>query len=47
MYRVIQSQLLNWKEKKDKLPLIIRGARQIGKTFIMKWLGENHFSNYA
>lgn len=30
--RKIDSFLLNWKESKDKLPLIIKGARQIGKT---------------
>jgi len=47
MYRSIQTQLLNWKEKKTRLPLIIRGARQVGKTYIMKWLGEKHFSNYV
>lgn len=29
--RKIDSFLLNWKESKDKLPLIIKGARQIGK----------------
>jgi len=47
MYRAIQSQLLSWKEKPYRLPLIIRGARQVGKTYMMKWLGENHFNRYA
>lgn len=47
MYRSIQSQLVSWKGKPFRLPLIIRGARQVGKTYIMKWLGENHFSSYA
>lgn len=47
MYRSIQSQLVNWKEKPFRLPLIIRSDRQVGKTYIMRWLGENHFSSYA
>ncbi|OFX18079.1 MAG: ATPase [Bacteroidetes bacterium GWA2_31_9] len=46
MYRTIQTQLINWKDKPSRLPLIIRGARQVGKTYMMKWFGENHFSNY-
>ena len=44
MERVIQGQLLLWKNKRNRLPLIIQGARQVGKTFIMKWFGEKHFS---
>jgi len=47
MRRVIESQLTAWKDKPSRLPLIIQGARQVGKTYMMKWLGENHFQRYA
>ena len=47
MYRKAQEQLISWKNNKEALPLILQGARQVGKTWLMKWLGENHFNNYA
>lgn len=36
MYRLAIEQLYTWKAKKNKKPLIIRGARQVGKTWLMK-----------
>ncbi len=36
MQRAIQTQLLKWKEESGRLPLIIQGARQVGKTYMMK-----------
>ena len=47
MQRAIESQLIAWKNNRARLPLIIRGARQVGKTYSMKWLGENHFKRIA
>lgn len=47
MRRMIQKDLMNWKSKTGRLPLIIQGARQVGKTYLMKWLGETHFESYA
>lgn len=47
MFRAIQSRLLAWKTKPQRQPLIIQGARQVGKTYLMKWLGENHFQSMA
>ncbi len=47
MKRAIESHLLDWKNKENRLPLIIQGARQVGKTYIMKWLGQHHFSQFA
>ncbi len=38
--RKIDEYLLEWKEKEERLPLIIKGARQIGKTESI-----NHFAN--
>jgi len=32
-------ELYKWKENKNKKPLIIRGARQVGKTWLMKEFG--------
>ncbi len=40
MYRTAMEQLYKWKQKKNKKPLIIRGARQVGKTWLMKSFGE-------
>jgi len=36
-------QLITWKERKDRKPLIIRGARQVGKTWIMKEFGRQYY----
>lgn len=47
MERTIQTQLTAWKNRPSRLPLIIQGARQVGKTFMMKWLGENHFPKWV
>jgi len=43
MKRNITSQLLKWKNSKTRSPLIIKGARQVGKTYILKEFGQNHF----
>jgi len=47
MKRALQDRLIHWKNKAGRLPLIIQGARQVGKTWLMKWLGESHFEGYA
>lgn len=36
MYRNQIEKLIEWKNNKNKKPLIIRGARQVGKTWLMK-----------
>lgn len=43
MYRMAMNQLLKWKEKKRRKPLIIRGARQVGKTWLMKEFGRTAY----
>lgn len=45
MYRIAMKQLYQWKEKKNKKPLIIRGARQVGKTWLMKAFGAASYQN--
>lgn len=47
MYRTIIKQLKYWKDKKDRKPLVLAGARQVGKTFILKKFGETEFTNVA
>ena len=47
MKRYIINRLIDWKSTKKRKPLIIRGARQVGKTWLMKELGSKHFENTA
>ena len=43
MYRKIEAQLKEWKETIDKKPLLIKGARQIGKTYsVQKFIKNNY-----
>ena len=34
-----------WKESSDRKPLILLGARQVGKTYILKHFGKNYYKN--
>jgi len=36
MKRDLEIDLLSWKERKDRLPLLLRGARQVGKSYVIK-----------
>jgi uncharacterized protein len=46
MQRKIEAGLLAWKNKKaDRKPLILNGARQVGKTYMIRDFGRRHFSN--
>lgn len=45
MQRKVKQALLAWKNKKNHLPLLMYGARQIGKTYIIKEFGEEEFKN--
>ena len=47
MKRYAMDDLQNWKERKDRKPLIIRGARQVGKTWLMKEFGKTNFEKVA
>ena len=47
MKRFAMEQLQNWKEKKNRKPMIIMGARQVGKTWLMKEFGKQFFSKVA
>jgi hypothetical protein len=45
--RYALNDLIAWKDSKLRKPLIIKGARQVGKTWLMKHFGENYFENMA
>ncbi len=45
MRRLAIQKLLDWKNSKARKPLIIRGARQVGKTWLMKEFGRQYFTN--
>ena len=47
MKRFIFDELLKWKESKYRKPLILKGARQIGKTYILKKFGEENYEGVA
>ena len=45
--REVMDALLEWKQRPERKPLIIQGARQIGKTWIMQKFGEENFEYMA
>lgn len=45
--RDITAQLLKWKNAKNRKPLILKGARQVGKTWLLKEIGNTAFSGIA
>ena len=45
MRRDIEKELILWKLQKEKYPLIIRGARQVGKSYLVETFGKTHFQN--
>ena len=47
MRRKIADQLVAWKNSSNRMPLLLNGARQVGKTYILKWFGENYYDNYV
>ena len=47
MYRKIIDYLERWKENKYRKPLILQGARQVGKTYSILEFGRTHYENVA
>ncbi|MCI7770939.1 MAG: ATP-binding protein [Eubacterium sp.] len=47
MQRFAMEKLVKWKEKKNRKPLIIMGARQVGKTWLMKEFGRQNYAKVA
>jgi len=47
MRRDAMQQLYDWKEKTTRKPLIVRGARQVGKTWLMKEFASSAYRQFA
>ena len=47
MKRKLIGQLIAWKSASKRKPLLIQGARQVGKTWLMKTFGEENFQSVA
>ena len=45
MRREFTEKLIDWKESKNRKPLIVHGARQVGKTYTIKEFGKQHYKN--
>ncbi len=45
MYRIAIEKLMKWKQSKRRKPLIIEGARQVGKTWLMKEFGKQAYAD--
>lgn len=47
MERLILNKLLEWKNSPYRKPLILKGVRQVGKTWILKEFGRRYYENTA
>ena len=47
MKREILEKLIEWKKREDRKPLVLTGARQVGKTWVLKELGQTQFEKMA
>lgn len=47
MERFLMKKLAEWKDKPRRKPLILNGARQVGKTWLLKEFGKRYFDNVA
>ena len=46
MKREIIHELCSWRDKKKRKPLLLKGARQVGKTYALKEFGQQHFKKF-
>lgn len=47
MERLLMEDLIKWKNKKNRRPLVLKGARQVGKTYLIKEFGSRYFKRVA
>lgn len=47
MKRDAMQDLINWKSSEDRKPLVLKGARQVGKTWLMKEFGQNYYDRFV
>ena len=41
------SELIRWKDSAERKPIVLKGARQVGKTWLMKEFGQNYYDNFV
>ena len=46
MRRKLENQLISWKNSKNRMPLIINGVRQAGKTWLLEDFAQRNYDNY-
>ncbi|MDY5323969.1 MAG: AAA family ATPase [Succinivibrio sp.] len=46
MFRTATEDLINWKNSKNKRALLVTGARQIGKTYLIRQFAREHYKNF-
>ncbi len=47
MRRNAMDNLIKWKHSEDRKPMVLKGARQVGKTWLMKEFGRQHYKNFV
>ncbi len=47
MERNAIQKLIEWKTSEERKPMVLKGARQVGKTWLMKEFGQNYYNNYV
>lgn len=47
MKRNAIDELIKWKNDEERKPMVLRGARQVGKTWLMKEFGQNYYESYV
>ena len=46
MKRYATKLLKDWKDRPNRKPLVIRGARQVGKSYLVRMFAEEYFDNF-
>ena len=47
MNRTAMQELIRWKSDADRKPMVLKGARQVGKTWLMKEFGQNYYDDFV
>ncbi len=47
MKRDLEAELIAWKGREEHLPILLRGARQVGKSYLVEQFGKTHFADVA
>lgn len=47
MKRNAISELIRWKDSAERKPMVLKGARQVGKTWLMKEFGQNYYDSFV